>query len=108
MEKPTSSQRPARPGRRMLTMVSAGALSLVLLSAGCAMNESQERVAGGAALGALAGAAIGTSRQSAAIGAAVGAASGYLYDRHRQNQDVQAENARLREENERLRRGSSN
>ena len=83
--------------------VGAVLLALALGVGGCAMSETQERVAGGAALGALAGAAMGTSRQSAAIGAAVGAAGGYLYDRHRQNQDVQAENERLRAENERLR-----
>lgn len=71
---------------------------------GCAMSETQERVASGAAIGAVAGAAIGTSRKDAAIGAAVGAASGYLYDRHRKSQDAHAENARLQAENERLRR----
>ena len=82
----------------------AGLVALLLLVNACAMNESQERVAGGAALGALAGAALGTSRQSAAIGAAAGAAGGFLYDRHKKKESTDAENERLRAENERLRR----
>ena len=101
-----AKQDAGKSARTQAGTLGAVTLSLLLGIGGCAMNETQERVAGGAALGALAGAAMGTSRQSAAIGAAVGAAGGYLYDRHRQNQDVQAENERLRAENERLRSGS--
>jgi uncharacterized membrane protein len=74
-----------------------------LLSSGCAMNETQQRTGTGAAIGALGGALIGTSRESAAIGAAVGAAGGFLFDQHSKRQDSDAENARLRQENEALR-----
>lgn len=75
------------------------------LASGCSsMSETQQRTGTGAAIGALGGAVLGTSRQSAAIGAAVGAAGGYLFDQHQQRQDAQAENAQLRQENERLRR----
>ena len=83
--------------------------SLVLLAlaslfvGGCAMNETQQRTGTGAAVGALGGALLGTSRQSAAIGAAVGATGGFLYDQFNKREDAQAENARLRQENEQLR-----
>jgi osmotically inducible lipoprotein OsmB len=76
--------------------------SLLVGLTSCAMNESQERVASGAAIGAIAGAVLGTSRQSAAIGAAAGAAGGYLYDKHQKKADSDTENERLRRENERL------
>jgi uncharacterized membrane protein len=79
-----------------------------LVGGGCAMNETQTRTAQGAAIGALGGALIGTSRESAAIGAAVGAAGGFLYDQVNQRQDTQAENARLRQENEALRQQQAN
>jgi uncharacterized membrane protein len=75
---------------------------LALLTGGCAMNETQERTGAGAAIGALGGALLGTSRESAAIGAAVGAAGGYLYDQYNKRETAEAENARLRQENERL------
>ena len=93
-------------GASRLIKLTVAAITLSL--GACAMNESQQRVAGGAALGALAGAALGTSRQSAAIGAAVGAAGGYLYDRHEKSNDADAENERLRRENERLRLEAEN
>ena len=51
--------------------VGALAISLALFLGGCAMNETQKRTGGGAAIGALGGALLGTSRESAAIGAAV-------------------------------------
>ncbi|GEM_PF-677616 len=73
-----------------------------LLSSGCAMNETQQRTGTGAAIGALGGALLGTSRESAAIGAAVGAAGGYLFDQYNKREDADAENARLRQENEAL------
>ena len=67
------------------------------------MNQTQERTGAGAAIGALGGAILGTSRESAAIGAAVGAAGGYIYDQYNKREDADAENARLRQENEQLR-----
>lgn len=79
-----------------------------LVGSGCAMNETQQRTASGAAIGALGGALIGTSRESAAIGAAVGAAGGFLYDQVNQRQSTDAENARLRQENEALRQQQAN
>ena len=97
----------ARKGLNLHTLklpLAALAMAGVLLGSGCAMNETQQRTASGAAIGALAGSVLGTSRQSAAIGAAVGAAGGYLYDQHSKREDAQAENERLRQENERLRR----
>jgi uncharacterized membrane protein len=66
------------------------------------MNETQQRTGTGAAIGALGGALLGTSRESAAIGAAVGAAGGYLFDQYNKREDADAENARLRQENEAL------
>lgn len=75
----------------------------VLLVSGCAMNETQQRTATGAAVGALGGALLGTSRESAAIGAAVGAAGGFLFDQVNKRESAQTENERLRQENERLR-----
>jgi osmotically inducible lipoprotein OsmB len=81
--------------------------TLALTLGACSMNETQERVGGGAALGAVAGALLGSSRQSAAIGAVVGAAGGYIYDQHSKNTNSEEENARLRAENERLRQDRS-
>jgi len=92
--------------RRGVNTIASRTLALLALAAfagGCAMNDTQQRTASGAAIGALGGALIGTSRESAAIGAAVGAAGGFLYDQVNQRQDTQAENARLRQENEALR-----
>jgi uncharacterized membrane protein len=66
------------------------------------MNQTQQRTGAGAAIGALGGALLGTSRESAAIGAAVGAAGGYIYDQYNKREDADAENAQLRQENERL------
>jgi uncharacterized protein HemX len=93
-------QRASATVRRVATLL----VLIPVFSAGCAMTETQQRTGTGAAIGALGGAVLGTSRQSAAIGAAVGAAGGYLFDQHQQRQDAQAENARLQQENERLRR----
>jgi osmotically inducible lipoprotein OsmB len=84
------------------SLLKLGVVSLALALGACAMNETQERVGGGAALGAAAGAILGSSRESAAIGAAVGAAGGYIYDQHSKNTESEDENARLRAENERL------
>jgi osmotically inducible lipoprotein OsmB len=99
--KPDFTQRASR------SLLKVTAISLALTLGACAMNETQERVGGGAALGAVAGAVLGSSRQSAAIGAALGAAGGYIYDQHSKNTDSDDENARLRAENERLRQERS-
>jgi uncharacterized membrane protein len=80
---------------------------LALFASGCAMNETQERTGAGAAIGAIGGALLGTSRESAVIGAAVGAAGGYLYDQYNKREDADAENARLRQENEALKQQNS-
>lgn len=97
---------------RAATRSTCRAVALLAIAAlagsGCAMNETQQRTASGAAIGALGGALIGTSRESAAIGAAVGAAGGFLYDQFQQRQDTQAENAQLRQENATLRQQQSN
>jgi uncharacterized membrane protein len=77
----------------MSRLVKVSLVTITLSLGACSMNQTQERVAGGAALGALAGAALGTSRQSAAIGAAVGAAGGYLYDRHEKNKEADVNNS---------------
>jgi uncharacterized membrane protein len=82
-------------------------LALAAFVSGCAMNETQQRTGTGAAIGALGGALIGTSRESAAIGAAIGAAGGYLYDQTNKREDSQAENERLRRENEALKQQQS-
>ena len=104
----TTQLLPAKRGVRSRTMRSALAAAVLLAASACTMNESQERVAGGAAIGAIAGSVLGTSRQSAAIGAAVGAAGGYLYDQHEKRDDADTENERLRRENERLRLEAEN
>ena len=81
-------------------------LAVAAFGGGCAMNETQQRAGTGAAIGALGGALIGTSRESAAIGAVVGAAGGFLYDQVNKREDTQAENERLRRENEALKQQS--
>jgi len=78
-------------------------VSLALAGGACTMNETQQRVGSGAAIGAAAGALLGGSRASVIGGAAAGAAGGYLVDQHKKREGTEAENQRLREENERLR-----
>lgn len=61
------------------------ALSIVALSGCSGMNDTQQRVLSGGAIGAGTGAAItavtgGCVACGAAIGGAVGAAGGYVYD----------------------------
>jgi uncharacterized membrane protein len=100
------TERDTVPLRNTITAPSRLLAILALISlfiGGCAMNETQQRTGTGAAVGALGGALLGTSRQSAAIGAAVGATGGFLYDQFNKREDAQAENARLRQENEQLR-----
>lgn len=87
--------------------VAAATVLLAVLTSGCAMNQTEQRTGAGAAIGALGGALLGTSRESAAIGAAVGAAGGYIYDQYNKREDAEAENARLRQENEQLRQESA-
>ena len=96
-----TSRRANRTAARALAIFAVAAIA-----GGCAMNETQQRTATGAGVGALGGALIGGNRQGAAIGAAVGAAGGFLYDQSQQRQSAQAENARLRQENEALRRAN--
>lgn len=77
-------------------------VSLALPVGACTMTETQQRTGSGAAIGAAAGALIG-GRSGAAWGAAVGAGGGYLVDQQKKRDSAEAENQRLREENERLR-----
>ena len=83
-------------------------VSAALAIGGCAMNDTEKRTGSGAAIGALAGAVLGSSRESAAIGAAVGAAGGYIYDQHEKGKDANADNEKLRQENERLKLEAEN
>jgi hypothetical protein len=82
---------------------------------GCTMTETEQRSVSGAGIGAAAGAAGGAvigllagapgagAAIGAAAGAAVGGAGGYIVDQVKQREAAQAENARLRQENEQLR-----
>jgi uncharacterized membrane protein len=51
------------------------------------LNQSEERVAGGAALGAGTGALFGESVGSTLLGGAIGAGAGYLYDKAQDAED---------------------
>lgn len=88
-------------------LLAALVTAVLLFTGGCTTNQTAQRTGTGAAIGALGGALLGTSRESAAIGAAVGAAGGFLFDQYNQRQDADAENARLRQENEALRQQNS-
>ena len=81
---------------RMFLIVSLG-----LTAGACTMTETQQRTGSGAAIGAAAGAVLG-GRSRAAWGAAIGAGGGYLVDQQKKRESAEAENQRLREENERL------
>jgi hypothetical protein len=83
-------------------------MPLMLILGACTMNETQQRVGTGAALGAIGGAIIGGNTEGALIGAAVGGAGGYMVDQHSKREDADAEAARLRAENERLRLEAEN
>ncbi|MDG2411802.1 MAG: glycine zipper domain-containing protein [Halioglobus sp.] len=83
--------------------LAGAALGLAILTGGCTMNDTQQRVGSGSVIGALGGALLGGSREGAAIGAAVGAAGGYIVDQRSKRSDTASENARLRAENEQLR-----
>lgn len=76
-------------------------ISLALPVGACTMTETQQRTGSGAAIGAAAGAVLG-GRSGAAWGAAIGAGGGYLVDQQKKRESAEAENQRLREENERL------
>lgn len=82
---------------RILLMV-----TLAVPVGACTMTETQQRTGSGAAIGAVAGGLLG-GRKGAAIGAAVGAGGGYLVDQQKKRESAEAENQRLREENEQLR-----
>jgi len=74
--------------KRMLAVLICGAAL-----AGCAnMTPTQQRAAGGTALGATGGAIIGAMAGNAAlgtvIGAGVGLAGGLIYDRTKQNEQT--------------------
>jgi uncharacterized protein HemX len=90
------------------SLVMAVITILVFLVGGCTMSDTQKRTGGGAAIGALGGAILGGSREGALIGAAVGAAGGFMVDQHEKNKDSQADNAQLKQENERLRLEAEN
>jgi hypothetical protein len=77
-------------------------VTLIVPVGGCTMTETQQRTGSGAAIGAVAGGLLG-GRKGAAIGAAVGAGGGYLVDQQKKRESAEAENQRLREENEQLR-----
>lgn len=85
----------------IVALVLASSMSLSL--GGCTMSDTGKRVGSGAAIGAAGGALLGSSREAAVIGAAVGAAGGYIFDQHKKGDDAEAENERLRRENEQLR-----
>lgn len=61
------------------------AVASVISLASCSMNQTDQNIVGGTALGAIAGAGIGALTgnvgEGALIGAGVGAVGGYLYDR---------------------------
>lgn len=64
--------------KAILTMTLAAAMGL----GACAnLSDTEERVAGGAALGAGTGALVGGGAEGALLGGALGAGAGYLYDR---------------------------
>jgi outer membrane lipoprotein SlyB len=84
-------------GGRILLVV-----TLAVPMGACTMTETQQRTGSGAAIGAVAGGLLG-GRKGAAIGAAVGAGGGYVVDQQKKRESAEAENQRLREENEQLR-----
>jgi hypothetical protein len=97
----------------LIWLVLAGGLG------GCTMTETEQRSFSGAGIGAAAGAAGGAliglfagvpaagAAIGAAAGAAVGGAGGYIVDQVKQRESAQAENARLRQENQELRQQQS-
>jgi uncharacterized protein HemX len=78
-------------------------VSLALSIGACTMNETQQRVGSGAAIGAAAGALLGGSRASVLGGAALGAGGGYLVDQKKKRDSAESENQQLQQENYRLR-----
>ena len=100
--------RPPLIGTGISFLLRVAVIATALIVGACTMNETQQRTASGAALGALGSALIGGNREGAVIGAAVGAAGGYIVDQHKKREDADAETARLRAENERLRLEAEN
>ena len=80
------------------------AITLTLIVGACTMSETGQRVGTGAAIGALGGAILGGNTEGALIGAAVGAGGGYVVDQQKKREQSDDETARLRQENERLKR----
>ena len=90
-------------GKSVISLRMSLIIPLALSVGACTMNDTQQRVGSGAAMGAIAGALIGGDSKGALIGAAVGAGGGYLVDQKKKRESSEAENQRLREENYRLR-----
>ncbi len=90
-------------------------VAVVVILGGCTMNETQQRTAsgagigalGGAALGAIIGAGVGNPAAGAAIGAgagaALGAGTGYIVDQKKKREEAEARTQRLESENRQLR-----
>ena len=104
---------------QMMRWVAPLVLAIAVVIGGCSSDpetrKTEERTATGVGVGAAAGAAggalfgamAGSPGTGAAIGAGVGAvaggAGGYIYDQHKKRDASEAENERLRRENEQLR-----
>jgi len=79
------------PKHKFTSLLLAGALGVVALSGCSNMNDTQQRVVSGTAIGAGVG-AVGTVVTGGcvscgtAIGAAAGAGAGYIYDQHEKDQ----------------------
>jgi uncharacterized protein HemX len=78
-------------------------VSLAFPIGACTMNETQQRVGTGAAIGAAGGALLGGSSASVIGGAALGAGGGYIVDQKKKREGAESENQRLQQENYRLR-----
>lgn len=66
-------------------LLSATLAAVLGLGACSNLTDTQERVGGGAALGAGTGALVGGGAEDALIGGALGAGAGYLYDRYEED-----------------------
>jgi len=66
-------------------LLSATLAAVLGLGACSNLTDTQERVGGGAALGAGTGALVGGGAEDALIGGARGAGAGYLYDRYEED-----------------------
>lgn len=66
---------------RTMTITATVLAAALGLSACEGMTQTQERVGGGAAIGAGTGALLGGGAEDALLGGALGAGAGYIYDR---------------------------